>query len=340
METKDIYVFAQQTDSVFENVVFELLSEARKLCDTIRSSRPDFNVVAILLGHQVKNSTKSLFEHGADQVIVCDHPGLAHYSTEKYTDVISEIITTYHPDSLLIGATVVGRDLAPRIAARMDTGLTADATKIEIDPTGEHPTQLWITRPAFGGNLFGTIVCPNHRPQMSTIRPNVLDSDFFQQGRTGEILEIEYKNDKESLVKFLQRIPKEEHGVNISKARIIFSGGRGMSGHFDLLEECARHVGGVVAASRGAVDLGEAPKDVQVGQTGKTVRPTLYIACGISGAVQHTAGMDKSEYIIAINKDPQAAIFSVATLGIVGDALEILPHLVEEIRKLQQHSES
>ncbi|MGB7594896.1 MAG: electron transfer flavoprotein subunit alpha/FixB family protein [Erysipelotrichaceae bacterium] len=337
MKTKDIYVFAEQRDHQIDDVVYELLSESRKLTRSIKDL--DFKVVAVLLGHQIGDLAPSLFHHGADRVIVCDAPELAHYSTMPYADALSDVVTKYHPDALLIGATVVGRDLAPRIAARIDTGLTADATKIEIDPTGEHPSELWITRPAFGGNLFGTIVCPNHRPQMATIRPKVLDADFYDEKNSGEIIEHPVKFKDKDKVTFIERILKEEHGVNIAKAHIIFSGGRGMMGHFDLLEKCAKQVGGVVAASRGAVDQGAAPKEVQVGQTGKTVRPTLYIACGISGAVQHTAGMDKSEYIIAINKDPQAAIFSIANLGIVGDAVEILPYLAQEIQKLQSHHE-
>ncbi len=333
MKTKDIYVYAEQRDHQIDEVVFELLSESRKLTRSIKDL--DFKVVAVLLGHKITDLVPTLFTHGADRVIVCDAPELDRYSTLPYAEALSDVITAYHPDSLLIGATVLGRDLAPRIAARIDTGLTADATKIEIDPTGENPTQLWITRPAFGGNLFGTIVCPNHRPQMATIRPKVLDADFFDANNVGETIHHTTVFKTPDKVQFIQRILKEEHGVNIAKAHIIFSGGRGVTGHFDLLEKCAKQVGGVVAASRGAVDQGEMPKEVQVGQTGKTVRPTLYIACGISGAVQHTAGMDKSEYIIAINKDPQAAIFSIANLGIVGDAVEILPYLSEEIYKLQ-----
>lgn len=331
MKTKDIYVFAEQRDHQIDDVVYELLSESQKLTRSIKEL--DFKVVAVLLGHNLTDLIPALFHHGADRVIVCDAPELAHYSTMYYTDALCSVINSYHPDSLLIGASVLGRDLAPRIAARIDTGLTADATKIEIDPTGENPTQLWITRPAFGGNLFGTIVCPNHRPQMATIRPKVLDADYFDLTNDGEIIQHPVLFKESDKVTFIKRILKVEHGVNIAKARILFAGGRGMIGHFDLLEKCAQQVGGVVAASRGAVDQGAAPKEVQVGQTGKTVRPTLYIACGISGAVQHTAGMDKSEYIIAINKDPQAAIFSIANLGIVGDAVEILPYLVLEIQK-------
>lgn len=333
MQTKDIYVYIEQRDNVLQEVSFELLSEARKLVNAIKSA--DFKVVGILIGHDLKGLIPEVFDHGADTVIVADDTRLGHYSTQYYTDVIADIIKNYHPDSLLIGASVLGRDLAPRIAARVDTGLTADATKIEIDPTDENSTQLWVTRPAFGGNLFGTIVCPNHRPQMATIRPKVLDADFYEKGRTGNVVEVQLNPTREDKVTFIKQIKKEIHGVNIAKARIIVSGGRGVIDHFDLLQKCADEVDGVVAASRGVVDKGGASKEIQVGQTGKTVRPTLYIACGISGAVQHTAGMDKSEFIIAINTDPQAPIFSVANVGIVGDAIEILPHLIEEIKLIK-----
>lgn len=330
MNTKDIYVFIEQRDHVLQEVSFELLSEARKLVSAIQHVH--FDVVGILLGHQVSDLAEEVIARGADKVYVVDDQRLAHYSTLLYTDAVCDIVKTTSPDALLIGASVLGRDLAPRIAARLDTGLTADATKIEINPTAENSTELWITRPAFGGNLFGTIVCPNHRPQMATIRPKVLDADFHEPGRKGEVIQVPFKPQSTEHVRFKERIHKTVHGVDITKSRIIVSGGRGMLDRFDLLHQVADEVGGVVAASRGVVDRGGAPKDIQVGQTGKTVRPTLYIACGISGAVQHTAGMDKSEFIIAINPDPQAAIFTIANVGIVGDAKAILPHLVEEIK--------
>jgi len=335
MNTKDIYVFIEQRDGVIQDVSYELLSEARKLVTAIKHVH--FDVVGILIGNEIKDLVQSVIHHGADKVIVADHGSLAHYSTHYTTDIISDIIKTNAPDALLIGASVIGRDLAPRIAARVDTGLTADATKIEINPNESDSTELWITRPAFGGNLFGTIVCPNHRPQMATIRPKVLDADFFDGTRNGEIIEYKFTPRSIDKVVFKQRILKETHGIDIAKAKIIVSGGRGVIDHFDLLQEVATLLGGTVAASRGVVDRQRAPKEIQVGQTGKTVRPTLYLACGISGAVQHTAGMDKSEFIIAINLDASAPIFGIANVGIIGDAVKILPYLVEEIKLLKEH---
>ena len=333
METKDILVFIEQRDNVIQSVSYELLSEARKLVKQIKHVK--FEVVGILLGSNLGQLPHDVLNHGADRVYVADHPELAHYSTLRYTHVISELVKQHKPDAFLIGASVIGRDLAPRIAARLDTGLTADATKIEINPNEENTSELWITRPAFGGNLFGTIVCPNHRPQMATIRPQVLDADFFQTNRPGIILNLPYKPMEDS-VRILKRTKKHNTGPDITHANILVSGGRGMLNCFDLLDEVAQLTGGVVAASRGVVDKGAAPKDIQVGQTGKTVRPRLYLACGISGAVQHTAGMDKSETIIAINADPQAPIFGVATIGIVGDAKVILPLVIENLKAYKQ----
>lgn len=333
MNTKDILVFIEQRDGLIQEVSYELLSEARKLVKAI--THVQFDVVAVLVGHHIAPLAQTVIEHGADVVYVVDEPAYAHYSTLPYTDAIADLVQKIHPDALLIGASVLGRDLAPRLAARLDTGLTADATKIEINPNEANSTELWITRPAFGGNLFGTIVCPNHRPQMATIRPKVLDNDFHEPGRQGKVVKVETLGKTKDAVRFKERIHKTVHGVDITKSRIIVSGGRGMMDRFDLLHQLADEVGGVVAASRGVVDKGLAPKDIQVGQTGKTVRPTLYLACGISGAVQHTAGMDKSEFIIAINPDPQAAIFTIANVGIVGDAKAILPPLIDEIKRLK-----
>lgn len=333
METKDILVFIEQRDNIIQTVSYELLSEARKLVNQIKHTK--FEVVGILLGSNLAQLPHDVLNHGADRVYVADHPELSHYSTLRYTQVISELVQHHKPDAFLIGASVIGRDLAPRIAARLDTGLTADATKIEINPTEDNSSELWITRPAFGGNLFGTIVCPKHRPQMATIRPQVLDADFYQPNRPGIIENLPYKAMEDS-VRILKRIEKHQSGPNITHAHILISGGRGMLDRFDLLEEVASLTDGVVAASRAVVDRGAAPKDIQVGQTGKTVRPRLYLACGISGAVQHTAGMDKSETIIAINADPQAPIFSLATIGIVGDAKAILPYVIENLKAYKQ----
>lgn len=330
---KDIYVFAQQTNGIIHEVSFELIGEARRLVKQIK--HVNFKVVSVLLGNNIKDKAEQLIHYGADKVIVCDNKILENYQTETYTKVLTKIIKEYKPDSFLIGATVLGRDLAPRIAARCKTGLTADATLLEIDKENENSTLLWITRPAFGGNLFGTIICPNHRPQMATIRPKVFEPIKLDKYRTGEIINFESELSKDDLkVTLLEIIDKIETGIDISKANIIVSGGRGIGDNFNLLQDVAKKLGGVVGASRAAVDEGFATKDMQVGQTGKTVRPKVYIACGISGAVQHVAGMDKSDFIIAINKDSQAPIFNVANVGIVGDGLEILPLLAEELEKI------
>ncbi|QVK19075.1 electron transfer flavoprotein subunit alpha/FixB family protein [Mycoplasmatota bacterium] len=332
-EYKDIYVFVEQRDGKIWDVSYELIGEARKLVNQIH--HVDYKVVAILMGNEIKDKAQELIYYGADKVIVTESYELIEYHTENFALVLEHIIKQFKPDALLIGATVMGRDLAPRVAARVNTGLTADATILEIDKEQENSTLLWVTRPAFGGNLFGTIICPNHRPQMATIRPNVFDIPKRDKSRTGEIIEFPVEVPSDSKVKIMKVIEKVEEGIDISKADIIISDGRGVGNRFDILKEVANEIGGVVGASRAAVDEGYATKDMQVGQTGKTVKPRLYIACGISGAVQHVAGMDKSDFIIAINKDPEAAIFNCANVGIVGDALAILPLLKDEIKNLR-----
>jgi electron transfer flavoprotein alpha subunit len=331
-EYKDIYVFIEQRSGRIMDVSYELIGESRKLVNQI--NHVNYKVVAVLVGCDIRDKAEDLIHYGADQVIVIESKYLKDYSTENYTHVLTKVIEKFKPDSLLIGATVIGRDLAPRVAARVKTGLTADATLLEVDKENENSTLLWVTRPAFGGNLFGTIICPNHRPQMATVRPNVFDILDPDDSRTGEIIDysVDVREDKD--IKLIEVIEKIEKGMDITKSEVIISGGRGIGDNFELLEKIAKDLGAVVGASRAAVDKGFAPKDIQVGQTGKTVKPKLYIACGISGAVQHLAGMDKSDYIIAINKDPEAAIFNCANVGIVGDALEILPKLKDELMKI------
>ncbi len=329
---KDIYVFVEQRNGVIANVGYELISEARKLVASIPSM--GFQVVGVLLGHNIKDQAKDVIAHGADKVIVCDHELLEGYSTQFYADALTQIIEEFKPDSFLTGATVLGRDLAPRVAARLDAGLTADATKIEIDLTKVEDGEalLLVTRPTFGGNLFGTIVCPNTRPQMATIRPNVFGMDPADESRTGEIVEFAPKfEDTDAKVVVKEEIKKVVEGIDITKCDILVGAGRGAEGCLDMVKAVAEELGGAMCASRAVVEDGFADKDVQVGQTGKTVRPSLYIACGISGACQHVAGMDKSDMIIAINRDPQADIFSIANMGFVGDVNEILPLLKEEI---------
>lgn len=327
---KDIYVFVEQKNGEIANVGYELISEARKLVASI--PHMNFDVVGVLLGSNIKDKAQDVIAHGADKVIVVDHELLKDYSTQFYADALTEVITTFKPDSLLTGATVLGRDLAPRVAARLNAGLTADATSIEMDPEKEDEALLLVTRPTFGGNLFGTIVCPDTRPQMATIRPNVFSMDPADASRTGEVVEFNPTfTDTDAKVVVKEVIEKVVEGIDITKCDILVGAGRGAEGCLDLVQAIADELGGAMCCSRAVVDDGFADKAIQVGQTGKTVRPNLYIACGISGACQHVAGMDKADMIIAINRDPQAEIFSVANMGFVGTVEEILPLLKEEI---------
>lgn len=327
---KDIYVFVEQKNGEIANVGFELISEARKLVASI--PHMNFDVVGVLLGSDIKGKAQDVIAHGADKVIVVDHPLLKDYSTQFYSDALTEVITNFKPDSLLTGATVLGRDLAPRVAARLNAGLTADATKIEMDPEKNDEALLLVTRPTFGGNLFGTIICPDTRPQMATIRPNVFSMDAPDANRTGEVIEFAPTfNDTDAKVVVKEVIEKVVEGIDITKCDILVGAGRGAEGCLDLVQAVADELGGAMCCSRAVVDDGFADKAIQVGQTGKTVRPSLYIACGISGACQHVAGMDKADMIIAINRDPQAEIFSVSNMGFVGNVEEVLPLLKEEI---------
>lgn len=327
---KDIYVFVEQKNGEVANVGYELISEARKLVASI--PHMNFQVVGVILGNNIKAKANDIIAHGADKVIVVEHALLETYSTQFYSDALTEVITTYKPDSLLTGATVLGRDLAPRVAARLNAGLTADATQIEIDLEKKDEALLLVTRPTFGGNLFGTIVCPDTRPQMATIRPNVFSMDPVDASRTGEVIEFAPTfADTDAKVVVKKVIEKVVEGIDITKCDILVGAGRGAEDCLDLVEGVAQELGGAMCCSRAVVDDGFADKAIQVGQTGKTVRPNLYIACGISGACQHVAGMDKADMIIAINRDPQAEIFNVANMGFVGDVKEILPMLKAEI---------
>lgn len=327
---KDIYVFVEQRNGVIANVGYELISEARKLVASI--PHMGFQVVGVLLGHNIKDQAQAVIAHGADKVIVADDAMLEGYSTQFYTDTLTQIIKEFKPDSFLTGATVLGRDLAPRVAARLNAGLTADATKIEMDPEKKDEALLLVTRPTFGGNLFGTIICPDTRPQMATIRPNVFSMDPVDETRTGEVIEFAPKfENTDAKVVVKEVIAKVVEGIDITKCDILVGAGRGAEDCLDMVQAVADELGGAMCASRAVVDDGFASKDIQVGQTGKTVRPSLYIACGISGACQHVAGMEKSDMIIAINRDPQAEIFSIANMGFIGDVKEILPLLKEEI---------
>lgn len=332
-EYKDVYVFAEQRDGKIQNVALELLGKARELADANNEK-----VVAMLLGKNIKDQAQTLIAHGADKVIVCDHDLLETYLTEPYTEAITQIIKEQKPSIMLIGATTIGRDLGPRVSARNITGLTADATKLEISDDEAH--EFRMTRPAFGGNLMATILCKNNRPQMSTVRPGVMQKLTPDANRKGEVVDyaINFDEKKISRVKVVKTVKEEKVIADISQAKVLVSGGRGVANKegFDKLEALAKELGGEVSSSRAMVDAGVMDASRQVGQTGKTVRPALYMACGISGAIQHLAGMEESDLIIAINKDKFAPIFSVADLGIVGDLHKIVPMLTERLKNMQK----
>ena len=328
---KNVFVFAEQREGVIQSVAFELLGKARDLADTLGEK-----VVALLLGYGVKDQAQTLVEFGADEVIVVDTPELKDYLTEQYSQAVIQIIMDRKPNIVLYGATTIGRDLAPRLASRLKTGLTADCTKLEVLPNKDEELEFRMTRPSFGGNLMATIICPNTRPQMSTVRPGVMQKIERQGGRKGVITEFAPNFDTAKFkVKVVETIKSDKSVADISEAKILVSGGRGVHDKegFDKLQALADVLGGQVASSRAMVDNGVMPHECQVGQTGKTVRPNLYMACGISGAIQHLAGMEESDFIIAVNKDKFAPIFTVADLGIVGDLHKIVPMLTERIKK-------
>lgn len=334
-EYKGVYVFAQQVDHELGNIAFELLGKAKELAEPLQTE-----VTAVLLGYQVKDLADQLAAYGADKVIVVDDPELEVYRTEPYTHAMASVINEYKPEILLVGATAIGRDLGPRVSARVATGLTADCTMLEIGNfplVGENqkPNQLLMTRPAFGGNTIATIACPDHRPQMATVRPGVMQKITPIDGAKAEVIEYNpgFTPDNK-YVEILEVVKAVNNAVDIQDAKILVSGGRGVGSpeNFKILEDLAEAVGGTVSCSRAVVDSGWKPKELQVGQTGKTVRPNVYFAIGISGAIQHVAGMEESDYIIAINKEETAPIFDVADLGIVGDLNKIVPKLTEMIK--------
>ena len=327
--SRDIYVFAEQRDGNIQKVGFELIGKGRELAAALEQK-----VVAVLVGNGVKDKAEDLIKAGADSVVVVNHPVLENYMTEPYTKAVTQIIKEKDPEIFLIGASAIGRDLAPRVSARIHTGLTADCTGLEID---EESKTLLMTRPAFGGNIMATIVCENHRPQMATVRPGVMKAAEIDAARTGEVevLEMVFDDDDKS-IELIEVLREEREIADITEAKVLVSGGRGVGdaeGFNTILTPLAEVLGGAVSASRSAVDSGWIDHECQVGQTGKTVRPDLYIACGISGAIQHVAGMENSEYILAINKDEGAPIFDVADLGIVGNLETLLPKLTEAIKK-------
>lgn len=338
-EYKGVYIYAQQVDNELSTIALELLGEAKKLAADLNTE-----VGAFLLGSDVKALADTLAEYGADKIVLIDDPELKDYRTEPYTQALTAAINEFKPDIMLIGATAIGRDLGPRLAARVHTGLTADCTQLDI---GDFPlqavhgqeqlhNQLLMTRPAFGGNTIATIACPHFRPQMATVRPGVMQKIEPLKDAKANIVEFDAKLEKNDCYTEILKIVKETSQVaDISEAKILVSGGRGMGGpeNFKILEELAETLGATVSCSRAVVDAGWKPKAMQVGQTGKTVRPHVYFAIGISGAIQHVAGMEESDIIIAINKDENAPIFDVADYGVVGDLNKVVPQLTKRIKE-------
>lgn len=325
---KDVWVFGEQRDGELSSVVLELIGEGRKLADKLEQ---DLSVV--LIGNQLSEKAEELIKYSVDNIYLVDEEGLEQYNDEYYTAIMTELIAEYKPSIILMGATAIGRSLGPRVAARVKTGLTADCTGLDIDQEEKHLLQ---TRPAFGGNIMATIVCKNHRPQMATVRPGVMKAASENPAYQGEVIEYSFDIDKVSLKSEVLEVVKEaREGININEAEIIVSGGRGLGSaeNFKVIEELAEALGGAVGASRAAVDNGWIDHDHQVGQTGTTVGPRIYIACGISGAVQHLVGMKSSDVIIAINKDPEAPIFNYATYGLVGDLFEIVPMMIKQLKE-------
>ena len=337
-EYKGVFIYAQQVDNELSSIAFELIGKAKELAADLGT-----DVTAVLLGSNVKGLADELGEYGADKVIVVDNPELETYRTEPYAQALAAVINEYKPEIMLVGATAIGRDLGPTVSARVATGLTADCTVLEIgdfpiNPVGNQEqkhNQLLMTRPAFGGNTIATIACPDNRPQMATVRPGVMQKLPKEAGRKAEVIEyaapIE-KNDR--FVEILNVVKAVGNVENIMDAKVLVSGGRGVGSkeNFKMLQDLADVFGGMVSCSRAVVENGWLAQDYQVGQTGKTVRPQIYFAIGISGAIQHVAGMEESDLIIAINKDEDAPIFDVADYGIVGDLNKIVPALTEALK--------
>ena len=328
---KDVWVFAEQKNGKVLSVAFELLGKGRELANKL-----GVNLCAVYLGENIGNQLEQLFWRGADLVYVVESPKLKDYLSEPYGNALAELILEYRPEIVLCGATSLGRSLIPRVAAAIGAGLTADCTGLEIE---QDKRLLLQTRPAFGGNIMATIISPHHRPQMATVRHKVMREASVDKSLTGKTVKKYIAADKlTSRTKLIDKILEVEPTVNIAEANIIVSGGRGLQGpdNFKLLQELALVLGGAVGASRAAVDSDWIPYSHQVGQTGKTVCPKVYIACGISGQIQHLAGMQSSEIIIAINKDPQAPIFNLATYGIVADLIDVVPALTAKLKQILQ----
>ena len=339
-EYKGVYIYAQQVDNKLSDIAFELVGKAKELAADLNTE-----VTAVLLGSNVKALATELGEYGADKVIVVDNPALETYRTEPYAQALVSVINEYKPEIMLVGATAIGRDLGPTVSARVKTGLTADCTKLEIGdfPINAMPgqeqkhNQLLMTRPAFGGNTIATIACPDNRPQMATVRPGVMQKLPKEAGRAAEVIEFNPALEENNRYVEIMDIVKAVGNVeNIMDAKVLVSGGRGVGSaeNFEMLRDldsCFK--GGMVSCSRAAVENGWLAQDYQVGQTGKTVRPQIYFAIGISGAIQHVAGMEESDLIIAINKDEDAPIFDVADYGLVGDLKKIVPQLTAALKE-------
>ena len=322
----DVWVFAEQRDGKLMGVSIELLGEGRKLATDIGCK-----LCAVLCGENVDGLVDELFEYGAEKVYYANNPELKTYNTDAYNKAIYSAILKYKPEIVLLGATHIGRDLGPCLAVQCGTGLTADCTKLDIDPEDK---KLMQTRPAFGGNLMATILCPNHRPQMSTVRPGVMQKPEREAGRKGERIDLTISfKDGDIRAKVLEIVKGLKEQVSLTDAKVIVSGGAGLGGPdgFKVIKQLADRLGGVVGSSRAAVDAGWIDHAHQVGQTGTTVKPEIYFACGISGAIQHLAGMQTSGIIVAINKNENAPIFEVADYGIVGDLYQVIPALIEAL---------
>lgn len=324
-----VWVFAEQRHGLIAEVALELLGQGRQLADKLKTP-----LSALLLGSDIGQEAEKLLHYGVDQVFLVDYPQLKDFHDDSYTNVVSCLIEKYKPEIVLAGATAIGRSFIPRVAVRVKAGLTADCTGLDIDL---NQRLLLQTRPAFGGNIMATIISPSHRPQMATVRPRVMKKAIYSPAPQGRIIREtvpdQLLSSRTTLISFLKDAAEQ---VNLAEADIIISGGRGLGGakNFTLLEDLARTLGAAVGASRAAVDADWIPYSHQVGQTGKTVCPKLYLACGISGAIQHLVGMQSSDYIVAINKDPEAPIFSVADYGLVGDLFEILPCLTQKLKEV------
>jgi electron transfer flavoprotein alpha subunit len=324
---KNVAVFIEQRHQEIAGVSYEMLGEGRKLADSLGE-----RLVAILIGHNMHAQAEKLVKYGADKVVYMDGEQCGQFQDDIYTKLVTDFIHTEKPAIFLAGASAIGRSFVPQVAARVYGGLTADCTKLEIDVQRR---LLWGTRPAFGGNLMATIICPKNRPQMATVRHKVMKQATYNEGRSGEIVVHTVDASVKARTAIIETVKEIETTVNLAEADIIVSGGRGLQNaeNFAIVRELAEGLGAAVGASRAAVDSGWIPYSHQVGQTGKTVCPKLYIACGISGSVQHLAGMQSSDYIIAINKDPEAEIFNYANLGIVGDLFEIVPALTKAFKE-------